>query len=110
VAKNPWRFRPAGGPFFAHFRLPLPLGRRGWFTARQIDFAFKVFSQDYDLPPDLSAVAKDEIGRINIALLNLKAFSMTVQEPDFKIAATQIQDACEQIRIAAKPYAYRSPA
>jgi hypothetical protein len=99
-----------GGPFQGHFSKSILPSRSRWFTARQIDFAFKVFSQDYDLPPDLSAVAKDEIGRINIALLNLKAFSMTVQEPDFKIAATQIQDACEQIRIAAKPYAYRSPA
>jgi len=76
----------------------------------QIDSALKVFRQDYDLPPSLSAGAKDELGRINIALLKLKEFAISVQEPEFKIAATQIQDACEQIRVAAKPYAYRASA
>lgn len=75
---------------------------------QRIDAAFKVFSQDYDLPAELSATAKDEIGKINIPLVNLKAFSMTGQGSSMKTAATQIQDACERIRTAAKPYAYRS--
>ena len=35
VAKNPWRFRLAGGPFFGHFRMSAPPGRRGSFSARQ---------------------------------------------------------------------------
>jgi pyrimidine deaminase RibD-like protein len=72
--------------------------------------AFRVFTQDYDLPAELSATAKSEIGNINIALVNLKAFSMTGQRTKMEIAATQIQDACERIRIAARPYAYRSSA
>ena len=76
---------------------------------QKMDAAFKVFAQDYDLPPDLSAAAKDELGRINIALVNLKAFSMTGQQAEMEIAATQVQDACERIRSAARPYAYRSP-
>jgi hypothetical protein len=46
------------------------------------------------------------MGRINIALLNLKAFSVTGQRAAMKVAATQIQDACERIRSAARPYAY----
>lgn len=74
----------------------------------KIESALRVFEQDYDLPTHLSEVAKDETGRINIALLNLKAFSVTGQEADMQIAATQIQDACERIRTAARPYAYRS--
>jgi pyrimidine deaminase RibD-like protein len=76
---------------------------------QKMDAAFRVFSQDYDLPPDLSAAAKDELGRINIALVNLKAFSMTGQQAEMEIAATQVQDACVRIRNAARPYAYRSP-
>jgi pyrimidine deaminase RibD-like protein len=111
-----WDLQKSAWSFYAlhtRYRIAQPVGDTDdeeRQIVEKIDFAFKVFSQDYDLPPDLSAVAKNEIGRINIALLNLKAFSMTVQEPDFKSAATQIQDACEQIRVAAKPYAYRSPA
>jgi pyrimidine deaminase RibD-like protein len=73
----------------------------------KIDSALKVFYQDYDFPISLSEVVKDEIGRINIALLKLKEFAISVQEPEFKIAATQIQDASEKIHTAAKPYAYR---
>lgn len=75
----------------------------------QIGAAFRVFDQDYDLPANLSAIVKGEMGRINIALVNLKAFSMTGQEAEMEIAATQIQNACERIRTAARPYAYRSP-
>jgi hypothetical protein len=48
---------------------------------------------------NLCEVAKNEIGGINIAMLNLRAFSMTEQEAKMKIAATQIQEACERIRI-----------
>ncbi len=76
----------------------------------RIDAAFRVFAQDYDVPPDLSAVAKNEMEQIQIALANLKVFSMTRQENDMEISATQVQDACERIRLAAKPYAYRSSA
>ena len=74
----------------------------------KIDAAFRVFTQDYDVPSDLSATAKNEIEQIHIALANLKVFSMTRQPNDMEIAASQIQDACERIRAAAKRYAYRS--
>lgn len=74
----------------------------------KMDAALKVFSQDYDLPPNLSTAAKDELGRINIALVNVRALSMTGQHAEMEIAATQIQDACQRIRDAARPYAYRS--
>jgi pyrimidine deaminase RibD-like protein len=69
--------------------------------------ALRVFTRDYDLPADLAAVAKHELGNINIALVNLKAFLMNGQGPEAEIASTQVQDACQRIRIAAKPYAYR---
>jgi pyrimidine deaminase RibD-like protein len=116
LIEGTWDLQKAAWSFYGlhtRYRIAQPVGDTAdeeRHIVEKIDFAFKVFSQDYDLPPDLSAVAKDEIGRINIALLNLKAFSMTVQEPDFNISATQIQNACERIRVAAKPYAYRSPA
>lgn len=74
----------------------------------RIGAAFKVFTQDYDLPAELSLFAKSEIAAINIALVNLKTFSMTGQTAEMEIAATQIQDGCERIRAGAKPYAYRS--
>jgi pyrimidine deaminase RibD-like protein len=73
----------------------------------KVDAAFRVFTQDYDIPTDLSAVAKSEVENMNIALVNLKAFSMTGQGTEMEIAATQVQDACERIRIAARRYAYR---
>jgi hypothetical protein len=73
----------------------------------KIESLLRVFSQDYDLPEDLASVAQIEIGNINIAIVNLKTFSMKGQVGDMEIAATQVQDACERIRNAAKPYAYR---
>ena len=76
----------------------------------EIGSAFRVFGQDYDLPEDLATTARNEIGNINIALVNLKASAMTGQVTNMEVAATQIQDACERIRIAAKPYAYRRSA
>jgi hypothetical protein len=74
----------------------------------RVDSALRVLRRDYDLPPSLSAFAKGKVTRINNALLDLKTLSTTAQEPEFKETATQIQDACEQIRDAAQPYAYRS--
>ena len=73
----------------------------------RIDAAFTVFTHDYDVPTDLSDIAKSEMEKIQIALVNLKMFSRRNQESDMRIAATQIEDACERIRIAARPYAYR---
>jgi pyrimidine deaminase RibD-like protein len=73
-----------------------------------IDSALRVFTHDYDLPPALRELLHEENGRIAIAICNLKEFAISVQEPDFKTAATQVQDACERIRVAAKPHAYRS--
>ena len=75
---------------------------------KEMGAALNVFSQDYDFPADLLVVAQDEMGKINIALANLKSFSMTGETAEMEIAATQIQDACERVRNAAKPYAYRS--
>jgi pyrimidine deaminase RibD-like protein len=75
---------------------------------QKLDAALDVFAQDYDIPVDLSPIVQNELGNINIALVNLKSLSMTGQAADVEIAAIQIQDACERIRIAAKPYAYRS--
>ncbi|HTD22498.1 MAG TPA: deaminase [Terriglobales bacterium] len=72
----------------------------------KIAAARRVFAQDYDVPTDLAAVAVSELGAINIALVKL--FS-TSDQTEMEIAATQVQDACEKIRKAAKPYAYRSP-
>ena len=77
---------------------------------KKIDAAFTVFSRDYDIPPDLSAIATREMELINIALVNLKAFSMTTQRGEMEIAATQVQEACERVRVAARPYAYRPSA
>jgi pyrimidine deaminase RibD-like protein len=73
----------------------------------KLDAALNVFAQDYDTPSDLSAVVQTELGNINIAWVNLKSFSMTGQVADMKVSAIQIQEACERIRVAAKPYAYR---
>jgi pyrimidine deaminase RibD-like protein len=74
---------------------------------RKIDSALRVFTRDYDLPAELAAVARLELSNINIALVNLKAFSMTGQPTQMDIVATQIQDACHRVRTAAKPFAYR---
>ena len=74
----------------------------------KLDVALSVFTRDYDVPTDLLAIVQSELGSINIALVNLKAFSMTGQVTQMEIAAIQIQDACERIRIAARPYAYRA--
>jgi cell division septum initiation protein DivIVA len=74
----------------------------------KIDASVRVFTQDYDLPIDLAAVAKTEMGHINIAMLNMKAFAMTGQRSEMEGAVTQIQTACERIRAAARSYAYRA--
>jgi pyrimidine deaminase RibD-like protein len=76
----------------------------------KLEAALNVFTQDYDTPSDLSAVVQTELGNINIAWVNLKSFSMTGQVADMKVSAIQIQEACERIRVAAKPYAYRRAA
>jgi pyrimidine deaminase RibD-like protein len=75
---------------------------------QRLDAALTVFTQDYDLPSELSSVAKTELGNINIALVNLKTHCMAGRRSDMEIAATQIQDACERIRTAARPLAYRA--
>ncbi len=72
----------------------------------KLDDALNVFTQDYDTPNDLSQVVQTELGNINIAWVNLKSFSMTRQVADMEVSAIQIQEACERIRVAAKPYAY----
>nr|HEV7954258.1 hypothetical protein [Candidatus Acidoferrales bacterium] len=58
----------------------------------KFESAITVFNQDYDLPLVLSNDTKEELGKINIALANMMAFSMTGQAADIKTAVTQIQD------------------
>lgn len=83
------------------------LGDQEQQILEKIGAALRVFTQDYDLPADVNAAVTAEIGNISITLANLKAFSMTGQGNDMQVAATQIQDTCQRIRAAAKPYAYR---
>ena len=68
--------------------------------------SFRVFSQDYDLPTDLAEAARREMQPLNLALANMKAFSMTGQESDMTEAAQEIQQGCERIREAARPHVY----
>jgi pyrimidine deaminase RibD-like protein len=74
----------------------------------KFDAAISVFVQDYDFPADLSAIVQTELGNINIAWVNLQDFSTPGKVDDMEIALIQIQDACQRILIAAKPYAYKS--
>jgi len=109
-----WKLQKAASSFYALHsqwgvaRAPRDVADEERRILDKVDAALAAFTQDYDLPVDLSTIAKSEMRNINIALLNLKAFSMTGQGTEMEAAATQIQDACERIRIAAKPYAYRS--
>jgi pyrimidine deaminase RibD-like protein len=109
-----WKLQKAAWSFFAlHTQFGVARAARDVFEEEQrilelVDSALTVFTQDYDLPGDLLTVAKTEMSNINIALANLKAFSMTGQPQEMEVAAVQIQDACERVRNAAKPYAYRS--
>jgi hypothetical protein len=81
---------------------------RSW---KRIDAAIRVFAQDNDLAADLSDVAKSELGNINVAIVNLQDFSMTGREAEMKTGVTQVQDACERVRVAARPYGrVRNPA
>lgn len=73
----------------------------------KVEVAIRVFGQDYDFPKDLAATVKEELGKINIALVNLRSFAITGQDEKLTISANQVQDSCERIRAAAKPYAYR---
>ena len=76
-------------------------------ATEKIDSAYRGFTQDYDWPTKLSPVVKKQIETIDREIANLKAFSMTRQEDELTKAAQEIQTACEKIREAAKPYAYR---
>ena len=69
----------------------------------KIEASSEIFERDYDLPADLAQVAKDELANVNISLNRLTS------EQDLetmKIAAEQVQDSCNRVREAAKPYAY----
>jgi len=68
---------------------------------------FKIFTQDYDFPPDLLNVVRTETQILDLGLCNMKAFSMTRQFPEMHSTAKGMQDSCERIREAARPYAYR---
>ncbi len=69
----------------------------------KIGMASEIFERDYDLPSDLASVAKDELANINISLDRLTAGH---DLDTMKIAAEQVQDSCDRVREAAKPYAY----
>jgi pyrimidine deaminase RibD-like protein len=108
-----WNLQKAAWSFFAlHSQFGVARAARDVADEEKgilekLDAALSVFTRDYDVPPDLSAIVQIELGNINIALVNLKSFSMTGQISRMEIAATQIQDACKRIRTAARPYAYR---
>jgi pyrimidine deaminase RibD-like protein len=69
----------------------------------KVEMALRTFERDYDLPSDLSRIAKDELANINVSLDRL----MSGRDLEtMKIAAEQIQDSCNRVREAAKPYAY----
>ena len=72
-----------------------------------MEAAYRRFTQDYDWPTKLSAVVKKEVRNIDRETMNLKVFAMTGQGDAMEKAAQEIQAACERIREAAKPYAYR---
>ena len=76
---------------------------------QRIGAAFRIFTQNYDFPTDLATVVQQELRTIQLALVNLKAFLMNGQHNDAEQAAKHIESACERIRDAAKPYAYRDP-
>lgn len=69
----------------------------------KIDAAVDVFERDYDLPADLSTVAREELANINISLDRLTSGH---DSETMKIAAEQVQDSCHKVRDAAKPYVY----
>jgi len=75
-------------------------------TIAQIDAALKLFRQDFDLPDSLGRVVLKETRRINLELLNLKAFSLTGQFDEMQQSAADIESACERIRDAAKVHLY----
>jgi hypothetical protein len=68
--------------------------------------ALAVFRQDYEWPVRMAKAAGNEMQRLDIAMVNLKAFYMTGQYEGMMQAASEVQQACEKIREAAKPYAY----
>ena len=69
----------------------------------KIETASEIFERDYDLPADLARLAKEELANMNVSLDRLTAGH---DLNTMKIAAEQIQDSCNRIREAAKPYAY----
>jgi pyrimidine deaminase RibD-like protein len=69
----------------------------------KIEVALQIFERDYDLSADLARVATEELANINISLDRLTAGH---DLDTTKIAAEQIQDSCNRVREAAKPYAY----
>jgi len=52
----------------------------------KFDSAISVFVQDYDFPPDLSAIVQTELGNINIAWVNLQELSNSGGVEDMEIA------------------------
>jgi pyrimidine deaminase RibD-like protein len=109
-----WALQKAAWSFFSLHtqfgvaRAPRDVEEEERRILEKLDAALTVFLQNYDFPSDLSTVVQSELGNINIALVNLKAFSMTGQVGSMENAAIQIQDACERVRTAAKPYTYRT--
>ena len=73
-------------------------------AVEKMDAALREFAKDYDWPADLRRVFDKEIRTINRETMNVKAFSMTGQLDDMEKSAQEIQDACERIRVAARPH------
>ncbi len=68
-----------------------------------IEMALQTFERNYDLPSDLARIANDELANAHISLDRLTSGR---DLETMRIAAEQVQDNCNRVREAAKPYAY----
>ena len=69
----------------------------------KVEMALQTFERNYDLPSDLARIANDELANVRISLDRLTSGR---DLETMKIAAEQVQDNCNRVREAAKPYAY----
>jgi hypothetical protein len=70
----------------------------------KMDAAFRIFAKDYDWPDPLLKVVKEEIRKIDLEIVNMKASSLTGQHSSLESSVDGILTACEKIHAAAKPY------
>jgi len=66
--------------------------------------ASREFTKDYDWPDELVRVFNNEMRQISLQTMNWKAFALNGQYRNVEQSAQGIQDACERIREAARPY------